>query len=416
MKPLARALGIGSLALLVACGDGESKEAVPVPADSSAPEGTAAVLAGTASGGPALAMRLHTMRDSGMRDMESHTVLAPKGWTVEGGAWWPATQFFSILPSQDITVSSPDGPAVRIGPSFGAVDFQPSAYSQQFGAKRPAEGSADNGYPVVYMPESLADWKRWLEDKILPAEYPDAKKIRVESAAVIPELSDILQRQIEPLRQSQAANSQQWAAMGSGMQSFIDASVLAFEWTYREGGESWEGLLIVGHTWMGSDTELGRQLSWTLEPSVTYRAKKGELEGHLPLLMSIANSVRPTPKWFQMKLDHMRAMNRIAAKGAAERSNLIAESNREINQMIQDGWRERNEVRDAAHEKFINTIRGVDDYTVDGSSDSVQLPSHYGHVFSNGNGEYLLTNDALFDPNTDPAFNSASWDTMRIVE
>lgn len=361
-------------------------------------------------------MRLHKVRDKGSGDMESHTVLAPRDWTVQGGAWWAPTQLFNILPSQDITVESPDGRAVRVGPSFGACDFQPSAYSQQFGAKRAPEGTADNGYPVVYMPESLPEWKKWLQQKILPAEYPDAQRIRVNEATVIPELTQILQRQLEPLRQQQAAENQQWAAMGSGMQSFIDGAVLAFEWSYRQDGKSWDALLVVGHTYLGSDTEVGRQLWWTIEPSISYRAPKGELEQSMPLLMAIANSVRPTPQWAKMKSDHIRAMNRIAAKGAADRANLIAESNREINKMINDGWNERNAVRDATHEKFINTMREVDNYTVTGSTDSVQLPSYYDHVYSNGNGDYLLSNDALFDPNTDPAFNSANWSTMQVVE
>jgi hypothetical protein len=34
-------------------------------------------------------------------------------------------------------------------------------------------------------------------------------------------------------------------------------------------------------------------------------------------------------------------------------------------------------------------------------------------VYSNGQGEYLLTNDQLYDPNTDPNLNG-SWQSMKV--
>ena len=39
-------------------------------------------------------MTQRTLTDPGMGNMPSHTVLAPKDWTVKGGGWWPGQNFF----------------------------------------------------------------------------------------------------------------------------------------------------------------------------------------------------------------------------------------------------------------------------------------------------------------------------------
>ncbi len=41
------------------------------------------------------------------------------------------------------------------------------------------------------------------------------------------------------------------------------------------------------------------------------------------------------------------------------------------------------------------------------------MPFGYDHVYSNGRGEYLLTNDALFEPNVDRSTNAADWTRME---
>src|SRR5690606_34267818 len=151
-----------------------------------------------------------TLTDPGSGNMPSHTVLAPTGWTVTGGAWWPGPNFFNILPSQDVTITAPDGRMVRLGPSIGATDFRPNP---ALGIPRPAEGTADNGYPVIYMPGSLEEWRHWIQTRGIPSSYPKAANIRVEPVTVLPEFTTILQRQLAPFRQQQAISNQQSQAM-----------------------------------------------------------------------------------------------------------------------------------------------------------------------------------------------------------
>lgn len=363
---------------------------------------------------PTIVMRRHVLVDKGMGGMKSHTVLAPDGWKVEGGAWWPGPGFFKILPSQDVKVIAPDGRLVHVGPSLSAVDYRPSPYAQQhLGQQRPREQSADQGNIVLYMPDNPEQWKTFALEKAFKPSFPKATNMRLDRVVTIPELTTVLQKQLEPIRQTQAQSARQAQALGIRQSSFCDGAVLAATCFYEDGGKKWEHLLVFATAQFGLDSDVGRQIFWSIEPSVSYRAEAGELDASMPLLMAIANSVRPTPEWAQMKADHAAKMNQIAAKGAADRADIIARSNREISRTINDAYRARSESQDRTHAAFIKSIREVEDYAVPGGEATVQLPNHYGHVFTNKSGEYLLTDDSNFDPNIDPLFKDKSWESMQ---
>ena len=100
------------------------------------------------------------LRDPGVKNMESHTILVPKGWQVTGQAFWASPNFFKVLPSQHIRVAAPHGPEVILAPHVAAFDFWPSAQSMQLGMQRPKEGASNNGYPVIHMPADDAGWRR----------------------------------------------------------------------------------------------------------------------------------------------------------------------------------------------------------------------------------------------------------------
>jgi len=391
---------------------------VDKPGDHTNPRGEADVDAGGGqSPGPLddpslrrVVLTKHTLVDRGSGNMKSHTLLAPKGWKVEGGAWWANTSFFNVLPSRDIKITAPDGRQIYLAPSITAKDVQPSP---QFGQPRPKEGTADQGLPIVYMPASLEEWQRWIETRAVPETYKAATNIRVRKPVVVPEFTALLNRQIEPLRQQLA--HQRALNTSMGMQQSIDASFLAVECQYTHEGRDWEILFLFGVTYQVLESrELGRQVFWAIDPSVSYRAPAGELEANMPLLAAIANTVRQTPEWTKMSLDHQAKMNSIARRGAADRSTIIANANNEISDIIHQGYKQRNAITDQTHRMVINAIRGTNDYVVAGGREPVQLPSGYEKVYTNGNGEFLLTNDVLYDPNTDPDVNSLQWNTMQV--
>src|SRR5690606_33626705 len=146
----------------------------------------------------------------------------------------------------------------------------------------PAEGTADNGLPVLHMPDSPDAWHAWMQHKILPTEYPDATGHVVRSVAPVPELTAMLHQRLEPMRQQQAQQNAQNQAMGLAMSCYVDGGVLAFECGFEEGGRAWDLLLVLGVRVMGTDTQVGRQVRWAIEPNVSFCAPVGELEANMP--------------------------------------------------------------------------------------------------------------------------------------
>lgn len=364
-----------------------------------------------------IVLRVHTLKDKGMNNMDSHRVLAPEGWSVEGGGWWPAPQYFKTLPSQDIKVTAPDGRQVHVGPGLALTDIRLSPMvAQQLGVAPPREGSIDGGFLVMGMPDNLPGWQQWLQNRTLPQAFPTARNIRVTHVTVIPELMELMRRQLEPIRQQQAQLNQQMQMMGGGMSNFCDAAVLAAHCTYEMDGRQWEQLFIYGIAFLGTDSQMGRQIWWSVEPNIGFRAPAGQLDANMTLMMAIANSVAPTPEWARMKSDHIGKMNEISARGAAERSRIIAQSNREISRIINDGYAAHQRTMDETHRKVINGIRGVEEYVDPSQEYPVQLPQHYQHVFGSGNGEYILTNDPMYNPNADQAFNNRNWDPLKVYQ
>lgn len=57
-----------------------------------------------------------------------------------------------------------------------------------------------------------------------------------------------------------------------------------------------------------------------------------------------------------------------------------------------------NAAADKNQHDFINYIQDMRDYTAPGSKTPVTLPSSYDNVYSNGSDQYVLSNDASFEP------------------
>jgi len=77
--------------------------------------------------------------------------------------------------------------------------------------------------------------------------------------------------------------------------------------------------------------------------------------------------------------------------------------------MMMKSYNQRQEVNDRIAKNFSQYIRGVDEYkTPDGRP--VELPSGYNHVYTNGQGEYVLSNEPGFNPN---AYSNQNWTRLE---
>ena len=100
-------------------------------------------------------------------------------------------------------------------------------------------------------------------------------------------------------------------------------------------------------------------------------------------------------------------------KDQAKRQQLINSFNTKITDETQRQFDKFNEDSDRNADRQSDLMRGVSPWkTADGGT--VKLPSEYGQAWQGSNGEIHMNNDPLYDPNSDPGRNQATW--TRIEE
>jgi hypothetical protein len=75
-------------------------------------------------------------------------------------------------------------------------------------------------------------------------------------------------------------------------------------------------------------------------------------------------------------------------------------------------WKARQQAEDRASREFSEYIRGTENYHDPSSGHQVELPGGHEHVWGNSLGEYMLSNDAGFDPNR---HSSTDWVAIEPV-
>ena len=103
--------------------------------------------------------------------------------------------------------------------------------------------------------------------------------------------------------------------------------------------------------------------------------------------------------------------SRMAANQAAfnARNQAWMESSNAISDMSMRGWRSRNAMNDRGHAATINGIREEETITDPSSGQSMQVEAGSKRYFTNGNNEYIRTDDYFYDPNADNQVNHYEW-------
>lgn len=91
------------------------------------------------------------------------------------------------------------------------------------------------------------------------------------------------------------------------------------------------------------------------------------------------------------------------------RNQAWMDASNSINEMSMQGWRSRNQMNDAGHDATINSIRDEETVYDQASGQSMQVEAGSNRYFTNGNNEYIRTDDYLYDPNADNAVNHYEW-------
>jgi hypothetical protein len=161
--------------------------------------------------------------------------------------------------------------------------------------------------------------------------------------------------------------------------------------------------------------QMGQALSYSCGADFVFAssAPAGRLEANEKLFRAIVGSVRVDPGWLariqQVQLDIAAAQ----VKGARDRSRIIAQSAEDTRRIVDESYQRRQGSQDRIAERWSQATRGVETFRNPGTGETVELSNRYGNAWSNGKGEYLLSDAPGFDPS---AVSREDWTRLQRVE
>lgn len=356
----------------------------------------------------AVIFKEHHLTDPGMSDMRIGTILVPEGWVVKGGATRTGNMLYNMPVLIDLTVAAPDGRSARFFPSLSFV-FNHQSQGQKL---QPLQGNFY--YPLPESPGA------WIMDLTQLRPDPDVTNVTLISEQDIPETTLMLRQQNAQRFQSVAQLNQTTAGMGFGSEFDTQATTVVLQ--YDRGGKTIEETIAL--TWqyeiMIKQSQV-TQGSWSILEMRSVAGPVGSNYFDDRLLNAIFQSVRINPQWQAEMNKYWAQLAQIKHKGnmdairtAGKISQIQAEGASAVNDIMMKGWRANTATSDRMQTSSVNTIHEQTVYQTP-AGETVKLPSFYEHALTDGSGRYLLHNDALYDPNIDPAMNTRQWQKIEVL-
>ncbi len=354
--------------------------------------------------GKAVVLKQQEFTDPARGNMPAMRLLVPEGWKVEGGVM-AMPPVFRMIPTQfDITITAPDKRGVRF---WGMQEF---GYTD---GVRLRPFSPLDGRPYYPPPQSLGQYWTHL---VQMNPYPGVTRFEVVSEEVLPELTKRVREQLRPMYESTALENQQLRMSGEGKSFEADGRKLVFR--YHLDGVPVEATVFTTYRRTAYHYPNGaiRALMWNLDNMYAVFGPQGTDYLSDPELSAIVRSRREVPEWqAAIQQSYLMIGQQIVAEGhariaaQARQAATVRQSNSsELLDISFEGWKKREGMRDAGHALEVNSIHERTTYAVP-SGGQVDLPSYYQNVYTDRLGNYVLHNDANYEINRDPAFNSRDW-------
>lgn len=338
----------------------------PVPAPSGLqpnpqPAGNQAAAAFKAD---SIRLSLHHFPDATMGAPAAYAVLLPEGWQASGHVeWQPVGEL--LFPQQRFEIRSPRGGKITYVPAVTMAYANAPALGQRQGEPAP-----DN------FPQWLTNTLGRATQTISNLQLVDAKR------------QEHVERQMDE-------NDRATGAIQQGTRR--EAWLITLE--YDEAGirrrDELTIVFVAYQPFRGLNGFVSQ--SWAFWTNQIVSAPAASFEKDKPELYAVCQTVRTTPGWF---LQSQAIIREASQRRSAEIWETIKKRGQQINNRLSDAeYRAyKNTVNsDAAQRTRIKTIWETDDFR-DTNGEIVNLPMHYKHVFSDGNGKYVLTNNSLDKP------------------
>ena len=305
------------------------------------------------------------------RPMPASFGLVPIGWRTRGGVQWGQQFMCTNGYAVDWSASSPDGAQMV------AVLPQEKWEANNYGAgvSTPGCASASIGSVRQYLDNRVA--------RLFAGARPVDYRTRPDLAAKFAQLSSSTPMPMGELR------------------TWVEAGEVLFD--FEQQGRAMRGALAAVAVFSLSRTAglaMGQSmdaLTGTALPAFLATAPRGEL--NLRFTEAIRQSFLPNPEWEARIAGHNLAIARVTQQEVAKRSRMTAEYNDYVSRIRREAADARAASDERRQREFSELIRGTETWDdADAPGGQVELSGLYDHAWKLGDGTYVLSADAGFDP------------------
>ncbi|MFO1320236.1 MAG: SHOCT domain-containing protein [Burkholderiales bacterium] len=375
------------------------KRALTAPPARQAPAGAPAPTAaeGPRPGGTTSYQRMKLVRvmdnEGWGQPVEALRMLVPADWRADGGVRWTQGQFGcppNIVQIQWRAVSPDGSTGIELLPQL-TWQWTDDPQMQQIIRQQAANQTGCPLIPTL----GAADFVRQL---VVPQVRQGAQVLGTEPLPGATRTET---------RNAEAGNQ---ALLQAGYLRGIRADVSRVRLAWQDNGrpvEEWIQATVLTKATPAADTAalMQGQMNYNSNTySVTaynvfgIRAARGQLDARAPLFATVLASVRVNPQFQAALGQFLLSMAKINSRGAMDRHRIWQEAQRATAETWQQTVQQREESQARIHEQFGQTIRGVETFVDPRSNERVELSSSYRNAWSNGKGEYLLSDSPNFDP------------------
>lgn len=300
------------------------------------------------------------------------TMLVPIEWKTEGGVLWQM-QYANLASARFRAFDAKSGVALELFPVVPGCWEESGSYAAQRGQNY--LGS------VVWPPPR--DVEQYVREVLVPTVRANVRGLKIVSATALPKVASEVEKNV----------------VEQGVTKRVTAGKVRLE--YEEDGRTIAEDVYVTMVTARSPIVPG-MVQWSLEHQYSFRAPKAEIDALAPLLQAMVSSFRIELPWYAgyaQVLDLSRQNQLQSIRDAGEISKRISRNNDAILNSMRSSWEARQASQDRMAREFSESIRGVETYDHPFEGRAVQLPGGYDGAWVNAQGEYVLSNEAGFDPN-----------------
>jgi len=335
------------------------------------------------------------------------SMLIPSDWKFESNVEYPKGMPCGELVKLSFRAQSPDGKlAIELLPASVWQWADDASWRQAMQASNQQGQRFGNAGCDLMQPMHAADF---VTKMMAPKARPGARVLNVEP---IPGTNESLQKQAQ---QAQAQAQQ------VGLKVRISAESARAKVAYELKGapvEEWLSAVVTVHARpvpVFTGGRMGQTISYTEEARLLFgmRAPAGQLEANQKLFQLIVSSMSIEPEWQGRVTQVQTNIVAIRQKGEADRQKIRQQSAEDVRRIQNETFQNQQHAQDVQHQQFSQYIRDVETYRDPNSGERVELSNQYGHAWSNGAGEYILSESPNFNPN---AHLNGSWTEMQHVK